>query len=94
MRCPYKNFEPCLLEECPACEYEVEIKETFEGRKHPNMSVDEAIRQNLMYVKKTNFYKFKNCKLVENSVRLPDKRIDNTKINNTKQTVTVKSSIF
>lgn len=45
MKCPYREFQECIVEKCPSCNYE-EVKETVINGKAPYwMSDGEAIRR-------------------------------------------------
>lgn len=41
MRCPFREFAPCILEKCPACVYETE-KETVPDTKKEVKEVKEV----------------------------------------------------
>ena len=93
MKCPYRNFQDCMVEKCPACNYAT-IKETVIAGHYPHyMSVDRAIKQGCAWEETKTKYRFISCKLADNCVQpVPsNKQI----INNTTQTnVSVKRSIF
>lgn len=93
MKCPYKNFEECIVEKCPSCNYE-EVKHiTHAGRKPVYMSDEEALKIGCLWEETKTEYKFISCKLVENGTQ-PVLR-NNTEINNTSNTrVVVNKSIF
>ena len=81
MKCPYKNFEECLVEKCPSCTYE-EVKETvMAGRRPYHMSEEEAIECGSRWEQTKTIYKFKSCSLASANVQ-PVLR-DETIINNT-----------
>jgi hypothetical protein len=45
MKCPYRDFQECIVEQCPSCNYE-EVKKTVIGDHAPLwMSTDEAIKR-------------------------------------------------
>ena len=69
MQCPYNNFKGCIVEKCPACNYEVEKVEIIEGRHPPDMSLQKAIERGIAWVSTKNAYRFISCKLVENNVQ-------------------------
>ena len=93
MKCPYRDFQECIIEQCPSCNYE-EVKETIiVGHAPPWMSTDEAIKRGLEWPAIKTSYKFVSCKLIDNSVQ----PVPATKqvINNTTETnVVVRKSIF
>lgn len=93
MKCPYRDFKECLVENCPSCNYEKIEHKTIDGT-YPNwMSVSEAIKKGYAYNITYNTYKFVSCKLIENSVQpIPKNEI----INNTRQVtnVSMRKSIF
>ena len=45
MKCPYRNFEECLVEKCPSCNYKENKQEVIEGRYPTYMSTQTAIEQ-------------------------------------------------
>lgn len=93
MKCPYRNFEDCIVEECPACNYEV-IKETKTAGRYPLwMDLKEAFERGIAWKTSVTTYKFISCKLADNSVQpIPEnKQIINNK---TETNVLVKRSIF
>lgn len=93
MKCPYRNFEECIVQECPSCNY-IEIeKEVIEDISPAYMSLEVALREGLALKKIRKTYEFISCKLVENSVQpiLQKNEIIN---NTTKTAVTIKKSIF
>lgn len=45
MRCPYREFAPCILEKCPACVYETEKEMVLSGRAPVYMSTKEAVKR-------------------------------------------------
>lgn len=93
MKCPYRGFADCIVQECPSCEYE-EVRHTvLEGKKPHWYSDDEAIRRGCLWKETKTEYKFVACKLVESGVQPvpPKKEI----INNTSRTnVVIQKSIF
>lgn len=93
MKCPYRNFEECLVEKCPSCNYEEVKQGVIAGRYPAYMSTQTAIEKGMAWKETKTSYKFVSCKLVDNAVRPipPKKEI----INNTTMTsVVVKKSIF
>ena len=95
MKCPYRNFEECLVEQCPSCNYEAKEYTTLEGRKYPYWSDEYAIKIGSMWEEKHTRYEFVSCKLIENNVQpVPS---DNTIINNNntaKTNVSIRRSVF
>ena len=93
MKCPYRNFEDCIVEECPACNYEVIKKTKTEGRYPPWMDLKEAFERGIAWETSVTTYKFISCKLADSSVQpIPEnKQIINNK---TETNVLVKRSIF
>lgn len=93
MKCPYREFQECIVEKCPACNYE-EVKQTVISGMAPHwMSTEEAIRRGNKWKETVTTYKFVSCKLIDNSVQ-PVPSVKQT-INNTTQTnIVVRKSIF
>ena len=93
MKCPYRNFENCIVEKCPSCVYEEEKNEIIEGLFPAHMSTEKAIEKGYAWNDIKTTYNFVSCKLIENGVQPipPKKEI----INNTQKTsVVVHRSIF
>lgn len=93
MKCPYKNFEECMVEQCPSCVYEEIKEEKVAGRYPLYMSLETALSKGYAWKETKTSYKFVSCKLVEGNVQPipPKKEI----INNTQKTsVIVHRSIF
>lgn len=93
MKCPYRNFEECIVEQCPSCVYE-EVKEENIGGKYPAyMSLEKALEEGYAWKNNKVSYKFVSCKLINNNVQpIPSKK---EIINNTQKTsVVVHRSIF
>jgi hypothetical protein len=93
MKCPYREFQDCVVEQCPSCNYE-EIKETvISGRAPYWMSDEEAISRGNKWRETVKTYKFISCKLIDNGVQpIPaTKQVIN---NTTKTNVSIKKSIF
>lgn len=93
MKCPYKNFEECIIEKCPSCVFEEVKRERIAGRFPAYMTTETAIEKGMAWVETETSYKFVSCKLVENNVQPvpPKKEI----INNTQKTsVVIHKSIF
>ena len=53
MQCPYRNFQDCLLEKCPACVFE-EIKDSITRGRKPDWLSYEAAEQKGMIWKETH----------------------------------------
>lgn len=93
MKCPYREFQDCIIEQCPACNYEEVKYETIDGRYPHWMNLETAIKQGMAWRETKKTYKFISCKLIDNSVQ-PIPATKQT-INNTTQTsVVVRKSIF
>ena len=93
MKCPYNNFDDCILEKCPACNYKEIKQEVIEGKYPQYMSLEKALEHGCAWKSTKIHYEFVSCKLVENKVQpVPaDKKI----INNTTETnVLIRKSIF
>ena len=93
MKCPYREFQECIVEKCPACNYTEEKKKIIEGRIPYHMSTSTAIERGIAWESIKTIYKFISCKLVENGVQpvIPQKQV----INNTQKTnVVINKSIF
>ena len=93
MKCPYRNFEDCIVEKCPSCVYEEIKTETIGGRYPTNMSLERALEEGYAWKDTKTSYKFISCKLVDNNVQpIPPKK---EVINNTQKTsVVIRRSIF
>lgn len=93
MKCPYRNFEDCIVEKCPSCNYKENKEEVIEGRYPAYMDSRTAIERGMAWKSTKTTYEFVSCKLVENAVQpIPSKKevINKT----TKTNVVVKKSIF
>lgn len=96
MKCPYREFRECIVEQCPSCNYkEAEIC-TTNGRCPNGMSKDEAIRRGMVWEETRTVYQFVSCKLIDKGVQPapPIKQIENVINNNTKTNVVIRKSIF
>ena len=93
MKCPYRDFQECIIERCPACNYEEVERTVIAGRSHAWLSTKEAIKRGNLWKERVMTYKFVSCKLVDNSVQpVP---VTKQTINNTTQTnVVVRNSVF
>ena len=97
MKCPYKNFEDCIVEKCPSCVYE-EITETHsEVIGSPAfLSIEEAQKRGYrpaVINSERKTYAFKSCRLIENKAPFVSTKTEN--ITNIKNTSTVVNhSIF
>ena len=93
MKCPYKNFEECIVEQCPSCNYEVVKTPYIEGRYPRYMSSEEAIKQGCAWESTKTSYKFISCRLIDGNVQ-PVLR-DNNIVNNVNKTsVSIRKSVF
>ena len=93
MKCPYRNFEDCIVEKCPSCVYEEVKTQTINGRYPSYMSLERALKEGYAWEDTKISYKFISCKLVDNNVQpIPPKK---EVINNTQKTnVVIHKSIF
>lgn len=93
MKCPYRNFEDCIVEKCPSCNYKENKRIRIAGRKPHYMSDETAMKEGCIWEEVETTYEFVSCKLIENAVQpiQPKKEIIN---NNTRTSVVVKKSIF
>ena len=93
MKCPYREFTECIVEQCPSCNYDEIKKETIEGRYPHYMDSERAIKEGYAWKNIKTTYKFVSCKLINNNVQpIPaNKQVIN---NNTKTNVVVRKSIF
>ena len=93
MKCPYKNFEECVVEQCPSCNYEVVKTQYVDGRYPSYMSSDEAIKRGCAWESTKTSYKFISCRLIDGNVQ-PVLR-DNNVVNNVNKTsVSIRKSVF
>ena len=95
MKCPYRDFKECIVEQCPSCNYEIITTETLDGNPPHWMSTDEALKQGCLWHSSKTTYKFKSCKLIDNSVQpVPSNKqiINNT--NKTTNAVLIRNSVF
>ena len=93
MKCTYRQFQKCIVQECPACIYEEVTNYVTSGRSPYWMDREEAISRGYMYEEKVKSYKFVSCRLIENGVQ-PTPVIENTVNNTTKLNIAIKRSIF
>ena len=93
MKCPYNNFEDCILEKCPACNYEVVEKTVIRGRYPSWMGLNEALERGCAWEEKEKTYKFVSCKLAEDSVQ-PVLRDEHVVNNNLEIDMLMNHSIF
>ena len=93
MKCPYRNFEDCIVEQCPACIYDEETIERIAGRYPDYMSAERAVELGYAWKTTKTSYEFVSCKLIDNSVQpVPaNKQVIN---NTTKTSVVVRKSVF
>lgn len=95
MKCPYRDFQDCIVEQCPSCVYQEIKNETIEG-KYPNwMDLETAIKSGMAWKSTKLSYKFVSCKLIDNNVQpIPATKqvVNNT---NTVQTsIAIRKSVF
>ena len=91
MKCPYREFAECIVEQCPSCNYETIETTCIEGRFPIHLSTKQAIEEGYAWEEKKKTYKFVSCKLVESGVQpIPAQKINNTQ----KTSIVVKKSIF
>lgn len=93
MKCPYREFQECIVEQCPSCNYE-DVKRTVIHGKAPYwMDEKEAIKNGYKWEETINTYMFISCKLIDNGVQpVPAaKQIVN---NTTKTNISIRKSIF
>ena len=93
MKCPYRDFQECIVEQCPSCNYEIEEYITLDGIKPSYWSDEYAIKMGAIWTSKKERYKFVSCKLIEGGVQpIP---VQKQVINNTQKTsVVIRKSIF
>ena len=93
MKCPYKNFEPCIGKECPACNYTITEEKELTGYAPYRMSTERAIEEGYQsYITKKVFH-FVSCGLVQNNVQ-PAAPTNITTINKNSATAIIRKSIF
>lgn len=93
MKCPYREFQDCIVEKCPSCNYEVIEKTMISGRAPYWMSDEEAIKRGNKWRETIKSYEFVSCSLI-NSGAAPVPAVKQT-VNNTTQTnVIVRKSVF
>lgn len=93
MKCPYRDFADCIVEQCPSCNYEERNVEVTEGRCPACMSNEKALELGYIWKATRTRYEFVSCKLIDSGVQPvpPKKEI----INNTQKTsVVIHKSIF
>lgn len=93
MKCPYRNFSNCIVQEFPSCEYVEAQHKILGGRKPHYMSDEDAIKAGCLWEESKTEYKFVACKLIEAGTQpVPQKKeiINNTSITK----VSIKKSIF
>ena len=95
MKCPYRGFTDCIVQECPACNYTVTEHTKLEGRFPGNMSADKAIEMGYAWETKYKKYHFESCKLIEDSVQPvpPKQEVINNNVSQ-RTSVVVHKSIF
>lgn len=95
MKCPYNNFQECLIEKCPSCNYKISKYTKLVGRKPYYMSDEQAIKDGYLWEETVKKYEFISCKLIDNLVQPAPKNetIINNKIEN-KSHILIKRSVF
>lgn len=93
MKCPYRDFKECIIEQCPSCNYEVIKEDDYEGFVPYGKTMEEAIELSYLYKVTKTTYKFTSCKLIDNCVQpVPsNKQVVN---NMTKTNVSIRKSVF
>lgn len=69
MKCPYRDFEDCIVEKCPACNYEVKERTVVVGRYPGKIGKEKAIELGYAWEEVKLEYEFISCKLVDNAVQ-------------------------
>lgn len=94
MKCPYREFAECLVEQCPSCNYEVVKTEVIAGRYPHYMDIETAIKNGNAWKETKVNYKFISCNLASNNVPLPS--VNKQIVNNNMETnvAVIKRSIF
>ena len=94
MKCPYREFKECIVEQCPSCNYEVVKTEVIAGRYPHYMDIETAIKNGNAWKETQINYKFISCSLVNNNVPLPS--VNKQVVNNSTETnvAVIKRSIF
>ena len=93
MKCPYREFQDCIIEKCPSCNYEEVERTIISGRAPYWMNDEEAIKQGNKWKETVKIYNFVSCKLIDNSVQ-PTPVIKQTINNIARTNVTIRKSIF
>lgn len=95
MNCPYRDFQECIVEKCPSCNYKENKRTVIEGRYPSWMDSDTAIKRGCAWEATKTSYEFISCKLLENNVQpVPSKKeIVNQNITN-ETCISIKKSIF
>lgn len=93
MKCPYREFQECIVEQCPSCNYIEEKNEVIDGACPVYMSLETAIEKGYAWRSIKTTYKFVSCKLVDGGVQpIPAQK---QVVNNTQKTnVVIRKSIF
>ena len=93
MKCPYKNFTDCLIEQCPSCNFEKIETTCIEGRYPNYLDTEEAIKRGCAWESIRTSYRFISCKLIDNNVQPIPSKNEVININN-KTSVTIRRSLF
>lgn len=95
MKCPYKGFDECIVENCPSCNYKEIKQEVIDGRYPTYISVESAIKEGYAWKSTKTLYEFVSCKLIENSVQpIPPKKEIINNVSKTNTNISIKRSIF
>lgn len=93
MKCPYRDFQDCIVHKCPSCNYE-EVKNTVISGMSPSWMSDEtAIEKGLKWNDTVTTYKFVSCKLIDNCVQ-PIPSVKQVINNTTETNISIRKSIF
>lgn len=93
MKCPYRDFQECIVEKCPSCNYKEIPKTVISGRAPHWMSIDEAIKRGNKWEDTVKTYEFVSCKLIDSGVQ-PIPAVKQTINNTTNTSVVIRKSIF
>lgn len=95
MKCPYRDFQDCIVEQCPSCNYKEVRISTIEGRHPPSFSVECALEKGWIWESTKTAYEFVSCKLIDNNIQpVPsNKEVINNNITN-RTNVSIRKSIF
>ena len=92
MKCPYREFQECIVEQCPACNYKEVYKEGTIGKYPAYMTREKALEEGYIRKDIKLVYEFVSCKLIDDRVQpVPAKK---EVVNNNHTKVVVKQSLF